>query len=188
MSWARELTAHATRVRDFTALLGVRDAEALTRVLAQQDQTQPYQGAYGIHALRWMLFDPAQTGSQHRLLVLAMIVDGTPGDVVTAFAQTKGEPLTQVLSHCHGFDASTSVADYLKERATPSGFLFRDLGPLGTEPEPDATLVEIEHAHQERLHFEDFYRKYWKETPDPQLRAEFEKQFVKRAFPFPLTP
>lgn len=194
MSLAQQWTVDGLRARDFTAVFGVDDPHGLAVVLQRQDKQQPYRGAYGIHNLRWMLFDPARGApSQHQILVLAMVVDGAPLEVLAALAHTKAAALEQVLSHCRGFDAAAPIVEYVKRHATPSGYLFRDLGPLSEDDaEPDATLAEVENAYAMQLSFERLYERYSQgHAPQPMpaaaLRQAFTTEFRCNVFPFPLT-
>lgn len=194
----QELVMNGFRPRDFVALFGVTDPQRLADVLAEQDKQggpPPYAGVYGLHALRWTLLDPsrggAAVGPERRALVLAIVFDGALDDVLAQLAQKAAGPLGRVLSHSLGFEASSPIVEFLKRHETPSGFMFRDLGPLAlgeaAEPEPDPVLAEIEDAHAAQLSFESFYANCSHLNPR-DLRAAFRKEFSGDAFPLPLTP
>lgn len=193
----QQLVMNRFRPRDFVALFGVADAQALALELARQDKHRGeplYADVYGLHALRWTLLDPSRGGAalgpERRALVLTIVFDGAAGDVLNQLAEKKTAPLRRVLDHCLGFYPTSSIVEFLKRHATPSGYMFRDLGPLAldkdSEPEPDPVLAEIEDAHAAQLQFEKFYEHCSQMNP-ADLREAFRAQFSDEAFPFPLT-
>ena len=208
MDWIAE---GGLRLQEFTVLLGVVGDEAeLRQLLAAQDvaDRSPYAGAFGIHNLRWMLFSPGEknppAGAPPALrspadfatkaLVLSFVFDGDVRDTLEGLVEHASEAIEPILRHCHGFTAGSNVAKYLLERRLPSGFLFRDLGPLkASEPNPfepyapDATIAEIKEAQALETQFELFYNDLRGADPET-LCEEFRREFGEHGFRFPLTP
>ncbi len=199
------------RLQEFTALLGVVGDEAeLRQLLAAQDEAEPspYARALGIHNLRWMLFSPeeknppagappalrAPTDFATKALVLSFVFDGDVRDTLEGLVEHASAAIESILRHCHGFTAGSNVVKYLMERRLPTGFLFRDLGPLKAsernpfEPyAPDATIAEIKEAQALETQFELFYNDLRGADPDTLLK-EFRGEFREHGFGFPLTP
>ena len=215
------LAAHAVMLgsglRDFTAIFGVKDASPLATLLDQEDLAQPYRNVYGLHELRWAMFDANQKNeisdidpTKPQALLLSLVFDGNQGDILEALLDRVGPRIREILSFCHGFDAQTDVLAFLKQHSAPSGYLFRDLGPLvipnlpepktlrqvvelvrakskhDPDPEPDATRYEIEDAYALQRRFERFYAAHSQDSA-AALRDAYVREFADDAFPLPLT-
>jgi hypothetical protein len=186
---------HGLRLHDFTALFGCKDSALVRQLLAAQDASQPYRGIYGLHNLRWLTFDPSQKNGVQNLdplqthaLVLSFVCDGNVGDVLAALAERNQEQLRELFRHCHGFDASADLRGYIEHHSVPSGYLFRDLGPLheSWDPAPDPTRLEIEDAAAAQKRFEHFYAAHGERSPQ-EIRAALLDAFANDGFPLPLT-
>ncbi|HEY3252378.1 MAG TPA: hypothetical protein VGJ91_00435 [Polyangiaceae bacterium] len=192
------------RLQDFTAVFGAKDAVRLAALLEQDDRAQPYRNVYGLHELRWALFDANQRSdvsgidsARPQALVLSLVFDGNRTDILEAVVDQAGAQIREILSFCYGFDAQTDVLGFLKAHATPSGYLFRDLGPLlipsesdpklEPDPEPDPTRAEIEDAYAMQRRFERFYAAHSRD-PARELREAYLREFADDAFPLGLTP
>ncbi len=157
-------------LREFTALLGVLgDVSALRKLLEAENADDERYALPGIHALRWVLFQPTGDTEQPApesdpwALALSMVIDAEEDDVLEVLSEKAD--LARLLRYCDGFQAAPSVASFLKSRRVKSGFLFRDLGPLrkkmhAREFVVDATRREIEGAVALQRKFEEFYDEY----------------------------
>lgn len=186
---------HGLRLHDFTALFGCKDAAQVRRLLAAQDEQQPYRGIHGLHSLRWLSFDPSQKNSiqnleplQTHALVLSFVCDGNVGDVLAVLVDKNRQQLQELFRHCHGFDAGTDIRGYMEGHSVPSGYLFRDLGPLheSWDPAPDPTRLEIEDAFASQERFERLYAASSGLSPGA-IRAAFLGEFADDGFPLQLT-
>jgi hypothetical protein len=197
------------RLQEFTVLLGVVGDEAeLRKILKHQDEVEPspYAGALGIHSLRWFVFSPdaknpppgalpalrSPADFATKALVLSFVFDGDVEDTLRGLLDHAGAAIEPILRHCHGYRVGCDAVKYLMERRLPTGFLFRDLGPLPDAPAdlsdaytPDATHFEIAQAQELERRFEEFYCAHQDAAPD-QLHERFLEAFDEHGFRFPL--
>lgn len=188
--------SHGLRLHDFTALFGCRNPVRARELLLEQERTNAYLGVYGLHSLRWMLFDgrfkngvEGLPGSANQALVLSFVCDGNVGELIAALLDKKRPQLLDLLRLCHGFDPSTEPAEFIKAHSIPSGYLFRDLGPVGPKWSrlPDPTLAEINDAFDAEGTFARLFAQYGAGSPR-ELRRQFLHAFGETTFPFPLRP
>lgn len=203
--------------RNFVAVMGVKNPHEVAATLREVDSALAYRGISGLHNLRWTLFYPNKSNDgsvtelgEEQALVLALIFDGRLDDILNGLLAKPELRVREILEHCFGFDEGTNVASFLRERETPTGYCFRDLGPLILPPkregkpslwrdflysvrlasssgqEPDPTLHHINEAEQIRQRFEDFYADHSDKSPE-ELRAAFLEAFDDAQFPFPIT-
>jgi hypothetical protein len=191
-----KVVAHGLRLRDFTAVFGCTDHPELRTLLDELDRSQAYRGVYGVHNLRWVLFDPTQKNGVVSLsprpplaLALSMVFDGNQNDALSGLIRCPNGRIREILAFCRGFDADTDVLGYLKQHETPAEYVFRDIGPLspGAAREPDATRSEIEDAYAIQRRFELFYAGHSRLDPSA-LRKAFAHEFAGEGLPLPLTP
>lgn len=199
---ARFLVERATRqplrLQAFTALFGCTNYTAVQPLLEAQDRTQPYSDIYGLHNLRWMLFDgnqkngttTAQVPALPRALVLCFVCDGNSLEVLSALLEHNHAQFSELLQHCHGFAANTDLREFVLAHTIPNGYFFRDLGPMdkfeGWKLEADPTRVEIKDAYDRQGEFETFYEANAALAP-AALRRAFLAQFGAHGFEWPLT-
>jgi len=188
--------SHGLRLHDFTALFGCRDPVRARELLLEQERSNVYADVYGLHSLRWMLFDgrfkngvEGLPGSANQALALSFVCDGNVGDLIAALLEKKRSQLLDLLSLCQGFDPTTDPAEFIKAHSIPSGYLFRDLGPVGPKWSrlPDPTLAEIKDAFDAEGKFARLFAKYGAGSPR-ELRQQFLQAFGETALPFPLRP
>lgn len=196
-TWHEQSLEPAVALRPFTVLLGVSSHHAgpLEQLLAELDATTSpeYRRVLGLHNLRWILLDPATKAGEAeapepeatRLLVLSLVFDCELDDVLADLMARVGDDVHAILRHCQGFAArAADVTGYLKQRAVPAGFLFRDIGPLApgrlSAQVSDATVGEIRSASKSLNDFARFYalNPPWKYVgKEADLVAAFRAEF-----------
>jgi hypothetical protein len=192
-SWFQESFTPPLALQSFTALFGVKpnQHEALSNRISGfgSQENPPYSSIPGLHNLRWILFAPTEksadpTPRAPRALILSLVFDGELDDVIEELMFTAGDHMRAVLGHCEGFhDESADPKAYLKRRKVPSGYMFRDIGPIAPDKHSarvaDATLLELQSAMQKLNDFADFYSKHPPLGPERQIRSLMGKFLEK---------
>jgi hypothetical protein len=187
--------SYGLRLQDFTALFGCKDPDRARALLAEHERAGVYSGVYGIQTLRLMLFDPSSENGvvglprrTNQALVLSFVCDGNASDALAALVARNGTELAELFSLCHGFDSTVNLLDFIRRYAVPSGYLFRDRGPVGQlwSRLPDPSIAEIADAFRIQGRFARFFAQHGDKSAE-DLRASFLQEFADQGFPFALT-
>ena len=192
-TWYRQSATPVLALRSFTALLGVKPGQqgALSDLLAELDaaQNRALASVQGLHNMRWLSFTPSEKtaageSGAPKALLLNLAFDGELDDLLGELMVRVRDDVLAVLRNCEGFhDESADPIAYLKRREVPSGFVYREIGPLDPKLESakvaDATLAELQSAAGALTDFVDFYR----EHPPVQFErnaGDLMKEFLER--------
>lgn len=192
------VAAFGLRLRQLTALFGVKNPGGLAELLKKDDREQLYGSVYGLHNLRWLAFDAAESGSitpidgSAQVLVFSMVFDGNVDDVLAELVRVAGPRLCEIFSHCFGFQDTTDLKKFIDRHRVACGYFFIDQGPLlkddpKADAVPDATRAEIEDAFETQRRFERFFADFGNLDPR-NLRQEYLRVFADDVLPLPLAP
>ena len=186
------------RLRQLTAVFGVKNVASLSELLQRDDREQPYKSVYGLHNLRWVAFDAAASGGvaaidgSAQVLVFSMVFDGNAQDVLAELMRVAKSRFCEIFAHCFGFSDTTDPAKYIDQHEVACGYFFIDQGPLLKDDDaagvvPDATRAEIEDAFETQQRFERFFSEFGDAEPRT-LRREYLRAFADDALPLQLAP
>ena len=192
------VTTFGFRLRQLTAVFGVKNATSLSELLKADDNEQPYASVYGLHNLRWVAFDAAESGGvasiggSAQVLVLSMVFDGNVEDVLAELMRVAKPRFCEIFSNCSGFEDTMDPVRFVERHRIACGYFFVDQGPLlkdddGAAPVPDATRAEIEDAFEIQQRFERYYAEFGVAEPRIQ-REEYLRAFADEVLPLPLAP
>jgi hypothetical protein len=127
--------------REFTALLPLREGASIAALRRElrafsEGRNDAFRELPGLHSARWVLLeDEGHTGAEEGAdaaagpLVLAMVCDGWPLDVLEELAERGDSGLDAILRHCAGYaDLATPDARvaYLRSYRARSSYFFTD--------------------------------------------------------------